>query len=171
LVPNAGSNADDVVVWLDEAADRLGDINALKEYARDFEARNGSNPYSDFILKYGRFPSCEEAAGMGRMMNLRLKASDGSLQPKLTTADKAARKRFRDERRASRMRSENVRRLRQAVSDLAAIDASPSQLIEMLNSQTADAQTRDNLKCALDYLTRFAQQWRRHEARKYPGSS
>lgn len=82
------------VVHLNEAAKRAADARYFRAEARDFAARNGRNLYSDYILQHGRRPDPEHAATLGRLVNIQVRASDGSLQPKLTKEQRAARKRF-----------------------------------------------------------------------------
>lgn len=139
---------------------QLDDVQAIKMEARAFEARHGKNPYSDFILSRGRRPDQNEAAGMGRMMNLRLRAADGSLQPKLTKAEKAAWRRFYRQKTETRQRHSELRRLRDAVRDLAAASISPVEL-----SREIDA-IREHAIIALDYLSRFVEELRSDEAGK-----
>src|SRR5882672_6135379 len=91
LIDCSDGNSDEVRARpIGESVVRFEVVQALKIEARALEATHGKNPYSDFLLKHGRRPNQNEAAGMGRMMNMRLKAADGSLQPKLTKAEKVA---------------------------------------------------------------------------------
>jgi hypothetical protein len=170
LIDCAGRNPDEVVARAaDESVVRFDVVQAVKIEARALEALHGKNPYSDFVLKYGRRPNQDEAAGMGRMMNMRLRAADGSLQPKLTKAEKAAWKRFSIKAKAieARQKLADMRRLYGAVCDLTAIAASPSELVgEVGQREVISAR----VKVALDYLSRFAKELQRRETGEFPGA-
>jgi hypothetical protein len=136
------------------------DVQAVKMEARAFEARHGKNPYSDFILIHGRRPDKSETAGMGRMMNLRLRAADGSLQPKLTKADNAAHRCFQHQQAEARRKHSEVRRLREAIRNIAATSISPGELAGEGNP------IREHAEIALEYLRRFVEELRGDKAGK-----
>lgn len=59
------------------------------EVAREFrieietiEAVYGPNAYSSYLRRYGRRPDRATAAGIGRVLGGRVKADDGSMQPR-----------------------------------------------------------------------------------------
>jgi hypothetical protein len=148
-----------------ESIVQFDSVQAVKMEARAFEARHGKNPYSDFILRHGRRPDQNEAAGMGRMMNLRLRAVDGSLQPKLTKSEKAAWQNFGSLKvEAQRKRSE-IRRLMGAIRDLASASISPAGLACEIDP------TREHVELALGYLLRFVEELRGDETGKSPRST
>lgn len=148
-----------------ESIVRVDDIHAAKMEARAFEASQGKNPYSDYILRCGRRPDRNEAAGMGRMMNTRLRAADGTLQPVLTKAEKVAWRDFHRQKAEKRLARSAIRKLRAAIHDLAEALISPSELAREIDVPAKDAQL------ALDYITRFAEELRGDEAGKSPRST
>jgi hypothetical protein len=156
----AGAN----VIPLGDAAERGTAAQALRAEARVLEAEHGRNPYSDYILKYGRRPLPQETAGMGRIMNLTLKASDGSTQPKRTRSEKEAWKAFRTKRRERHRLFVEISQLKHAVRDLAALKSEPSELVhEVILGRPAIS---EELKRALDYLRRFADELKNRETGK-----
>lgn len=159
-----GDDADhgDVVAKLDAA-------NALRAEARDFEARNGKNPYSDFILKYGSRPNPEHAAALGRLLNKQVKASDGSLQPPLSPDQRRMR---REERERRKKRSDllgQISQLTRAIADLADLTAAPEDLVDNLGSVFDKPVIEEKLEEAIDSLSRFAEKWRTHEQGQIQG--
>lgn len=150
---------------LDEAAERARDVQVLKAEARDFEARNGKNLYSDFILKHGLRPDPEHAATLGRLINIQVKASDGSLQPKLTKTDRAARKHSRNEQEARRRPIRDANQLWCALRDISEIQTDPDDLSSLLSTRQDSAQIRSRVKRALECLARFADGLVRHEGK------
>jgi hypothetical protein len=148
-------------VRLDEAAERARDVQALKAEARDFEARNGKNLYSDFILKYDRRPEPDHAATLGRLINIQVKASDGSLQPKLTKAERASRKMFRAEQKAKAHRASQVFALVGAIRDLSEISEDPANILSGLSPSFDRPIIGEKLDAAVEFLERFAREWRR----------
>lgn len=106
-----------------------------------------------------------------RLLNLRLKASDGSIQPKRTSAEKMLCERYYAQEKEIRRTADNVNRLRYAIVDLASIDLSPSQLLEALSPTFDQPIIRERLERAVDCLSRFAEEWQRHQAKQPPGTS
>jgi hypothetical protein len=166
LIDCEGSVAGAGVVRLDEAAERAREIQCLKAEARDFEARNGKNLYSDFILKHGRRPDPDHAATLGELINIQVKASDGSLQPKLTRADRAARKKRRDEQELQRRPSRDARQVWCSLRDLGEIQTSPADLACILLDRPDSKGIRERLQHALEYLERVAEGMR-HELERH----
>lgn len=164
LIDCEGSDAGAGVVRLDQFVERARDAKTLKAEARDFEARNGKNPYSDFILRHGRRPDPEHAATLGQLINIQVKASDGSLQPKLTKEDRAARRQLRNEQAAQRQSQRDANQLWCALRDLSEIRADPDQLLRILDGRPDIDRIRDRLKLALEYLDRFERGLARHES-------
>lgn len=57
-------------------------VRDLMVEAEGIEATYGPNAYADYLRKHHRYPSPEEAATIGKMLGGRVRASDGSMQPK-----------------------------------------------------------------------------------------
>jgi hypothetical protein len=151
------------VVECGDAVAHLDEVNLLRAEARDFEARNGKNPYSDFILKYGRRPDPKHAAVLGRLINKRIKASDGTLQPRLTLSDRERRKSQRVRQKIDIALSEQITLLTTAICNLSEITASSSELINRLGPVFDKPIIREKLEAAIDSLQRFADEWRHVE--------
>jgi len=161
LIDNRGVDANSAAeIARSKSILQFDDVQAIRMEARAFEARHGKNPYSDFILTHSRRPDQNEAAGMARMMNLRLRAADGSLQPKLTKAEKAAWRRFHSQKTETRRRDSEIRRLGEAVRDLAAASISPVELALEIDP------IREHAIIALNYLGRFVEELRSDETGK-----
>lgn len=152
---------DTSVVALSEAAEALAIVRVLRSEARSFEAVNGKNPYSDYILKHGCRPPQAETAGMARMMRMRLKAADGSWHPK-RSGNAARRKAAREAARAEGRKREQLKILVSALRDLAGITEEPEGLLAMGNAEFEQIVGRC-LGAAVRYLHRIKDEWQRHE--------
>lgn len=146
----------DVVARLDTTA-------ALKAEARDFAARNGNNPYSDFILKHGCRPNRDHAAILGRLINRRVRASDGSLQPKLTSEDRERWREYRAGQKKERALAYQISVLTAAIRDLSEITAEPNDLVCGIGPVFDRPVISEKLDIAVELLRRFAAKWREHE--------
>jgi hypothetical protein len=58
------------------------EIRELRVEAEGIEATYGPNAYSDFLRRHGRRPDPETAAVIGRLFGGRVKADDGTMQPR-----------------------------------------------------------------------------------------
>ncbi len=144
----------------DDAVARLDTVNALKAEARDFAARNGANPYSDFVLKHGRRPDPEHAATLGRLINKQVRASDGSLQPRLSAEQRSERKARQAEQRERDALARQASMLTIAIRNLADITATPERLISGLSPTFDKPIIAEKVQQAVDSLQRFAAKWR-----------
>src|ERR1700742_2164223 len=89
------------------------------------EAR-GPNLYSDFLNRNGRRPERAEAASIGRLMGQRVRAADGTLQPRQTKAEKAAAGRVKSQRQKAEECLNQIVRLRCALANLSANQDDPA---------------------------------------------
>jgi hypothetical protein len=169
LVSAAGSKSGDAVVDVDAAADQALAVRVLQAQARDSKARRAMNP--DDAPVHGRRPSSDVTVGIARLLNVELDAADGGREPKRTPAERALCQRYYEQQRALRTTADNVNRLRHAVVDLAAIELSPSQLLEALSPAFDEPIIRERLERALDCLSRFMEEWQRQEAGRSSRSS
>lgn len=60
----------------------FGAAHELRIEIEWIEAVHGPNAYSDYLRKHGRRPDPVTAAIIGRLLGGRVKASDGSMQPR-----------------------------------------------------------------------------------------
>ena len=61
------------------------DFDAARELRVEIqiiEAVHGPNAYSEYLRKHGRRPDAVTAATIGRVLGGRVKAADGSMQPR-----------------------------------------------------------------------------------------
>jgi hypothetical protein len=120
----------------------------------------GPNAYSDYLLKHGRRPGRKVAASIGRLIGVRVKAADGTMQPPRTKAEKLA--------RADLHRKwDHIARLRSALAQLAQNEDSPASIIERIVSVDR-VEIGANLEKSLEWLIRFADQWHCHGKEKRP---
>ena len=153
--------------------DSLGNVlnlSATRELRTEIEALEawyGPNAYSNYLRKYNRRPSREEAVGIGRLLGGQVKADDGSMQPQLSAGDRAAIKMIKSRREAYSRRFDHMVRLKTALAALAENEDDPADVFNgescVLDQSEIDAQ----LDIALCWLKRFAEHWhdRKKEAR------
>lgn len=153
------------IVQFAEASQRLIAERELRFEAWTLTERHGPNPYSEFLTKHGRRPTRGQAATIGRLMGARVKASDGTLQPKKITSPKATERSGEDER------IDQILRLRSALANLAANKDDPALVIRYMNSTFGDESViRGQLDHAVRWINRFAQEFHREqETRGDPG--
>ena len=157
------SGADRSVVGFGEARAELRAAAELRAEALAIEGWYGKNAYSDFLLRYCRRPNPGQAATMGRLMGVRLAASDGTLQPPLTPAERRALREERKRHRSDAALDAQVLRLCRAIAGLAENDAAPSELIEHVCPHLDEPVIREQLSRAVLWLSRFEEEWRRRE--------
>ena len=147
------------------------DRNALFSEAVTLEKTVGRNAYSDFLRAHGRRPSPAEAATMGRLMQARVMASDGSLQPPLSRRERKARSEFKvKERRDKRFRL-HVLRLRKALAALSENSEPPADVLVHVGDYVDAPFISEQLEPALSWLNRFAEEWQRRAKLKSLSSS
>jgi hypothetical protein len=78
------------VVALAEATAQTRAQRELRAKMAAIAAANGANAYTDFILKHGRRPDPVDAAVIGRLLGKRVRASDGTMQPQPSKAERDA---------------------------------------------------------------------------------
>jgi hypothetical protein len=120
----------------------------------------GHNLYSNFLIRHGRRPERREAAAIGRLMGQRVRASDGSLQPRPSKADKAAIGRAKSQRQKDEACLDQIVRLRCALANLSANQDDPAEVIQYIDPLFDDSSLiREQLAHAVDWLNRFAKEW------------
>jgi hypothetical protein len=142
---------DAVILQFDQLT---GAKRQLSAEAIALEEREGKNLYSEYLIKHGHRPPPKAAATIGQLMGRRVKASDGKKYPRLTNADRDAKR----AKRAYSRKQEQVWRLRNALLLLAANQEdfeSPIQAIWPSDEAVISA----NLEKAVTWLTRFAEEW------------
>jgi hypothetical protein len=132
----------------------------------------GANLYSEFLIRNGRRPERAEAAAIGRLMGQRVRAADGTLQPRQIKAEKAATKREKSQRQKDAERLNQIVRLRCALANLAANQDDPADVIAYIDPLFDDsALIREQLTHAVNWMNRFAEELgREQETRGGPRS-
>lgn len=149
------------IIAFGQAAADVRTARALRTQASEFAKRHGSNAYTDFILRYGQLPDRHQATSIGKLIGKRVKASDGSMQPRPTKAERDALRRERAIRREETQIDDDLSRACDAISFLAQIDSDPTVLISRASLPEAESITFQ-LEKSVEWLNRFANQWQRY---------
>jgi hypothetical protein len=150
----------DSVIAFDAAAASADARDLLRAEAAEIEAWYGKNAYSDYLSEHGRRPDPDQAAVIGRLVGMRVKASDGSMQPRRTKAERETLREARDRQRTRSRYRRQVTRLRQALASLAENEDSPSDVIDHVHPEFDEPVIRAHLDHAVEWLSRFVQEWR-----------
>jgi len=140
--------------------DQLGNRRQLSAEASALIEAYGPNAYSDYLLKHGCRPNRNAAATIGRLIGVRVKAADGTMQPPRTKADKFARAELH-------RKWDHIARLRSALAQLVQNNDSPESIIHSIVSEDR-AEIGANLDKSLLWLIRFAEEWHSHGAEERP---
>jgi hypothetical protein len=151
----------DKVVSFDEAAALAEARSVLAAEAAELEAAYGKNAYSDFLVQHGCRPDPKQAAAIGRLTGSRVKASDGSMYPRRTKAERDATKTVRARRQEIERYSRQVSRLLQAISGLGENTDSPADILSHVHPVFDEPIILERLDFAVEWLSRFAQEWNR----------
>ncbi len=133
----------------------------LRQEALRFQTTHEDNPYSNYLLKYGRRPEPDQAANFGRLMGLRLKASDGSMQPIISNEQKEAKIKARKIVRENELADAELSRACDAIAFLAENNLDPQILMGRL-SPLEEQRVDMEIDKAIKWLNRFADERRRH---------
>ena len=126
-------------------------------------ALNGSNLYSGFLREHGHRPDREQAATIGRLMGARVRASDGTMQPKLTAGESAAIRSIKKRRREWAQQVDHVQRTIAAITALSENHHEPSAVFNYGSDVFLSAEIREKLDSALSWLKRFAEDSYRYD--------
>lgn len=148
-----------------------------KEYVRaeaEFEIANdgGPNVYTSYLKLYGRYPSPEQARAMGLKLGRRVRADDGKHYPPKTKAERQHDREVRAHRKESSRLIDGVLRAQSAVHMAATVGASPAEIVAYCNRHPVfgdGAVLERDLDAALDWLQRFAAEWRARNPVKQDG--
>lgn len=131
--------------------------------AEYLEACYGPNPYSAFLRKHQRRPDRDQASTIGRLLGGRVRASDGTMQPPLSTADKQVLRGIKSRRQAASRRYSHILRLKDAIAALSENEDDPAEVIGRGSCLLNEAQISEQLDIALCWLSRFAREWHGRE--------
>lgn len=151
----------DTIVPFDVALARAKEEGSLKASAAAFAAVNGPNAYSDFVLKHGRRPDPAHAAVLGRVIGKRVRASDGSLQPRATKGSRQACRNDRACREAYRQDLNAAERVKRAIRVLAENKASIADLLKIMGESPSSLDLTTlgaQLDAASNLLSRFSRE-------------
>lgn len=142
---------------------RIRLVRELQAEAVALTASHGINPYSDFLSRYCCRPDRDQAATIGRLMGIQVRASDGTLQPRLTRAERTA----ASAKRRTLTEDEyvdQILRLRCALANLAQNQGDPAVVIRYIDPLFGDASViREHLAHAVQWINRFAEEWGREQ--------
>lgn len=137
----------------------LQNVRELKTEAASIEASHGVNPYSTYLRTHRKRPDPDQAAAIGRLLAGQVKASDGTMQPSLSAADRKALKEVRARRKAASRRYEQLISLQNAIAMLADIDDDPATLVGAGSCVLDGPAVVAKINSALSYLKQFAEYW------------
>jgi hypothetical protein len=133
----------------------------VHQEALRFQSIHGPNIYTDYLLKHRSRPDISHAASIGKVMGLRVRASDGSMQPSLSQEEKALRVKAQKSSIEKKHIDLELSRACHAISYLAQNNLEPKVLmgrLSPLEEQTVDTE----LENAVKWLVRFAKERCRH---------
>jgi hypothetical protein len=152
------------VVEFAEVARRVRSERELRTEAAGLVESHGPNAYSDFLLRNARRPTRDEAATIGRLMGVRVRAADGTLQPQKAKADRAAARRAKQRQRTESDYIDQILRFRCALANLSQNDGDPADVIRYMDPLFGDILViREQLSHAVQWINRFAEEWRRKQ--------
>lgn len=111
----------------------------------------GPNAYSDYLFKHGHRPLRQQAETIGRLIGLRVKASNGKRYPRLSK-DEVHR------RSEEAVIAQKIDQLRIAICYLAQCSANLSKITRHVGASDEVAISQ-NLEKAIGSLLRFAEEW------------
>jgi hypothetical protein len=153
-----GADWGDIVDFA-EAAARLRSERELQIEAKVLQESCGPNPYSDFLLKNGQRPSRKEAKTIGRLMGVRVRASDGTLQPQPTKVESSVARRARDCQQTEDDYVDQILRLRSALAKLSQNRGDPAVVIRYMDPLFGDDSViREQIAHAVRWINRFAEE-------------
>jgi hypothetical protein len=151
------------VLDFEQNAARIRLTRELRAEAVTLTASHGINPYSDFILAHCRRPDRDQAATIGRLMGIQVRASDGTLQPRRAKVERNR----RDAKRREQTQDDyvdQILRLRCALANLAQNEGDPAAVIRYIDPLFGDASViREHLAHAVQWINRFAEEWGREQ--------
>jgi hypothetical protein len=157
-VPDSWCPTSGNIVSFGDARGRLRCGQALRTEALALIQAHGYNAYSDFILKHGKRPDRCQAAAIGRLLGIRVRAADGTLQPQRIKQPRGAalRQQTKDDF------VEQVLRLRRALAYLSENRGDPADVIAYVDPLFDDVSViRSQLPHAVYWINRFAEEWSR----------
>lgn len=156
--------ADDVIVDFDTAVVDIRATRLLRAEAASLRETYGCNPYSDFVSKKGCRPDRSQASAIGRLMGVRVRAADGSMQPSPSKAEQTAARAVKDLRKTESDYIEQILRFRCALANLAENSSDPADVIRYMDPLFGDvAVIRRQLAHAVQWINRFAEEWCREQ--------
>jgi hypothetical protein len=151
------------VVSFTDAAALIEAREVFRAEASQIEACFGKNAYSDFLNQHGHRPDPKQAATIGRLLGMRVQASDGSMQPPLTKGERDTLQTARNQLREKARYRRQVDGIRQAILSLAQNVDSPEDVLRYVHSRFDAPIIREHLSHAVEWLSRFAEEWDRRD--------
>lgn len=155
---------DGAVVSFEDSAARIRSAREMRSEAAGLAETHGVNLYTDFVLQHGRRPDRHQAAAIGRLMGVQVRAADGTMQPRLTKAEKKAARSVKSCQRIEDDYIDQILKLRCALANLAQIESDPAIVIRYMDPLFGDASAiRQHLTKAVNWINRFAEEWGREQ--------
>jgi hypothetical protein len=151
------------VLAFHDALQRNRGRDGLSAEVAAIEAWYGRNAYSDFLKEHGCRPNPEQATTIGRLIGARVKATNNRMYPIESATERETRRLARQDAAREAKDALEIHRLRNAISALAANTTDPAELISSLGPDLDEPEISEQLQDAIEWLTRFAQEWQRRE--------
>jgi hypothetical protein len=103
-------------------------------------------------------------------MGARVRAADGTMQPQLTSSERAAIRSIRQQKREWAEKVDHVSRTISAINALAENRHDPETVVAYAAKVFSDPEIRKNLDAALQWLKRFAEVTHAHETHSHTES-
>jgi hypothetical protein len=141
----------------------------LRAEAVALEAWYGPNAYSQYLAKHGRRPDPADAATIGRIIGAQVKASDGTMQPRLTKAQREVIRADRKRRNADSSRAQKTEQFTHAMMILSDNREEADEIIAHANSQLDESNFGSLVLGVLTFANRITEGFTRgktHRAQK-----
>ena len=138
----------------------------LAAEAEAIQAWHGRNAYSSFLIKNGTRPDPKQAATIGKLVGGQVQASDGTMQPPLTKAEKRLVGELRQRRSRWSKAFDQTLGLKEAVSTLAENCQRSRGLPDFVRAYLDNPKFMSELDDAVYWLNRFVEEWHNHEKQK-----
>ena len=133
----------------------IKEARQLLAVAEELESRYGLNAYSTYLRQHRRRPPKDEAAAIGRLLGGRVRASDGSMQPRPSAAERKARKARQE---AFDRHYERAESLKAAIAALAEMSDATDPIDEFVTP--AMVANIDAAVCCLQRITGQVHGWK-----------
>lgn len=159
------------VIDFEEGAARIRSKRRGMAEAASLAQIHGTNIYAEFVARHGHRPDRKQAATIGRLMGVQVRAADGTMQPARTKVEKKIAQEEKQASQAEERYIDQILKLRCALANLAEIESDPAVIISYMDPFFGDVLViRQHLAQAVTWINRFAKEWGgEQEACRSPG--